>query len=140
MGILGKLMFWKKEDVALPEDLGGFGGPETGLPGEEHLGLPSSEGLPGLGKEGADLGMPSLSPESPSFAPPRLEEAKEEPFHPSAMPQPAAPQQAATYTGKDLEIISLKLDSLKTTLEAVNERLARLEKMAEGGSESHRRF
>ena len=152
MGLLGKLAFWRRESSALPKDLGaGLGEHEMGLPGDEHLGLPGSGGLPPLGKqddmgmpssgglpalggEKDDMGMHSTSPDSPAFAAPRLEEAKPEPFRPAATPQPVG-----QTSGKDLEIISLKLDSLKNTLEAINERLAKLEKMAEGGGESHER-
>lgn len=153
MGLLGKLAFWRKEEgPALPKDLGaGLGEHEMGTPGDEHLGLPGSGELPPLGGNKDDLGMssstglppfggkkddleiPSASPESPAFAAPRLEEAKPEPFSPAAVPQPVQGE----ASGKDLEIISLKLDSLKSTLESINERLAKLEKMAEGGEESH---
>jgi len=57
-------------------------------------------------------------------------------------PPPSGPSFGSQQYGqeglsnKDLEIISLKLDSLKTILEAINERIARLEKMAEEGSSS----
>ena len=142
MGILGKLAFWKRDLPALPKDMDL--GMDTGLPGNDHLGMPGlgkkPEGMPGLPDldKKDDLGMPSSSPDQPAFAAPRLEEVKPEPFKPAATPHPV--QQTS---GKDLEIISLKLDSLKNTLEAINARLARLEKMAEGGGEEfqhERRF
>ena len=154
MGILGKLAFWKRDLPALPKDIDL--GTDMGMPGEDHLGMPGlgkkpdNMGMPGLGNkpEGMpglpdldkkdDLGMPSSSPDHPAFAAPQLEEVTPEPFKPAAAPHPV--QQTS---GKDLEIISLKLDSLKNTLEAINARLARLEKMAEGGGQEfqhERRF
>jgi len=142
MGIFGKLAFWKKDTPALPNDMDL--GMDIGMPGEDNLGMPGlgekpegMHGLPDLNKKQDDLGMPSASPDQPAFAAPRLEEVKPEPFQPTAAPHPV--QQTG---GKDLEIISLKLDSLKNTLEAINARLARLEKMAEGGQEfqHERRF
>ena len=144
MGILSKLMFWKHEEPGLPSDFGsdfgsGLGG-GMGMHGDDSLGLPKShEGMPEMGSD-ESMGMPSASPDKPAFAAPRLEEAKPEPFKPSPYPQPAQQPYPQQYTagGKDIEIISLKIDSIKNTLEAINERLARLEKMAEGGEESHR--
>lgn len=145
MGLLSKMMFWKKEEALPAPEMPGMG-PELGLPKEEELGLPKpgelgmpeaeakgGPGLPPLGAEGP-AGMPEEFPPSPAaaFGAPRLEEAGPPPRGPAA----AAP--TPSLSSKDLEIISLKLDSLKTTLEAINERLARLEKMAEGGAESPR--
>jgi len=131
MGLLSKLMFWRKEPE-LPPDIGGdLGGPDLGLPKDEDLGLPKPAGMPGEEPSPAE-----------AFAAPSLEEAPSgpEPLHPGYRPPPpavaAAPE--AAFGSKDIEIISLKLDSLKTTLEAINERIARLEKMAEGGRESPR--
>jgi len=134
MGLFSKLMFWKKEEpLPAPKDFGA--GPEMGLPGEEGLGLPGHGGMPEFGR--------GIGEEAPSaaetFGAPRLEEAGPGPLHPEYRPPPAAaPAHAEAPSSKDLEIISLKLDSLKATLEAINERLARLEKMAEGGSELRR--
>jgi hypothetical protein len=139
MGLLSKLMFWKKEEP-LP-DLGK--GPDMGLPPMDDMGA-----MPGMPKAGGDeLGLPPELGAEPRGGPgmdmPKLEEAPAE----AGFPRPAPPAASAPTppmhgeaSGKDLEIISLKLDSLKTTLEAINERLARLEKMAEGGSESRHRF
>lgn len=148
MGIFSKLMFWRKEEEPFPPP-GGMPGADLGLPGEmpgmpgaEMPGMPGGE-IPGMPKPGGEMpGMPEMGgvPEMPgAAAPPRLEEVSPAgPVHPSYRPPESAPAGPGATSGKDLEIISLKLDSLKTTLEAINERLARLEKMAEGGSESHR--
>lgn len=152
MGILNKLMFWKKEDsmpdigkdmdFGNPPDLGMGGAP--GQPGQDmsqgYGGMPGSPEHAGAG----GLGMPDLNqeqsfPETPSrpFNAPRLEESGAS--RSSLGPQSAAAPSSTEYiSNKDLEIISLKLDSLKTTLEAINARIARLEKIAEGEEESSR--
>ena len=143
MGLLGKLAFWKKKEEPFPApDLGMPGG----LPGEgPDLGLPQPGGpaLPGEEQKPGGLGLPELGSDMPGASPsnafgaPRLEESKPAPMGtpPGAAPMPRSVQ---PMENKDLEIISLKLDSLKTTLEAINERIARLEKMAEGEKESPR--
>ena len=148
MGVLSKLMFWKREEpFPEPKELGA--GPDLGLPGEEDLGLPKADEMPGMPSGEGGLGLPK--PEAPSGRPdfdaPRLEEAGAEPTppaygQPGPGPSPAAPAPPAgrPLSNKDLEIISLKLDSLKTTLEAINERIARLEKVAEGGGGRFERF
>ena len=158
MGVFSKLAFWKKAEPEMPKDLA-LGGPDLGLPKDDLGGMPDMPGMPepgGMPKmgEGGGLGMPELDKPaagpSPAeqFQAPRLDESAPEdvgPMHPGYRPPPppaqaaAAPAQTAAG-GKDLEIISLKLDSLKTTLEAINERLARLEKAAEGGAGFGRRF
>lgn len=148
MGIFSKLMFWKKEeepsDMGGMDDFGGMGmpGEMPGMPGKETPGMPKQPGgMPGGETPGMpDFGAQPEAPSSPAFQTPRLEEVPPGSSPPSygPTPQPAQVKTEGAYSGKDLEIISLKLDSLKTTLEAINERLARLEKMAEGGSESSR--
>lgn len=142
MSLLGKLMFWKREEEPMPDfgkapDFGSNlgmdlqGGDKWGMPesGGNDLGLP-----PNLGN------APEL-PTAPSLQAPRLEEA-----YPGQQ-QRGARQQQQPYqqqyhseqsSNRDFEIISLKIDAIKSTLEVINERLARLEKIAEGGSESHR--
>ena len=162
MGVFSKLAFWKKEEPEMPKDID-LGGPDLGMPGKDDFGelpgmpgMPEPGGMPKMGEGGGGLGMPELEKPagagpSPAeqFQAPRLEESPEEtgPMHPGYRPPPppgpgaAAPQpEHRAASGKDLEIISLKLDSLKTTLEAINERLARLEKAAEGDSGFGRRF
>ena len=163
MGVFSKLAFWKKDEPAIPKDMA-LGGPDLGMPGKDDFGelpgmpgMPEPGGMPKMGEGAGELGMPDLdkpAAEHPSpadtFSAPRLEgmpTEEEGPLHPGYRPPPppgaAAPSNAAerqAASGKDLEIISLKLDSLKITLEAINERLARLEKAAEGDSEFGRRF
>jgi len=143
-----RLAFWKKEKpLPMPEDFGK--GLDMGMPaGKDNLGMPEMPGakddlgLPGANSMPDMPEMPSgmeSGPEAPQ-AFPKLDESR--PAGPPAPPPGATVVQqapaATPTTGKDIEIISLKLDSMKTTLEAINERLARLEKLAESGEESPR--
>jgi len=129
------LAFWRKKEEPLPnpEDFGkglDLDAPMPEMPGEGgDLGLPDAGGMPDMPEMpgGNELPAEINSDASAPQAFPRLEESKPQP----PMHQPMAAPQPAAYSGKDLEIISLKLDSLKATLEAINERLARLEKMGE---------
>ncbi|MBW3022110.1 hypothetical protein KY328_04250 [Candidatus Woesearchaeota archaeon] len=86
---------------------------EPTIPGEHDIGLPPERPaeLPGRPME-----MPSMTP-TPSF------ERREE----------------GTLINKDLEVISAKLDALKATLEAINQRLTNIERIA-AGEEKHERF
>ena len=104
MGIFGKIKFWKKE---MPEE---DETPSYLKPiGAEHEPRPIG-------------GFPYFEQQSPAAfqpSPPAM-------FNPSI--QPAMP--AASNLDKELQIISAKLDTLKATLDDINHRLARLEKLA----------
>ena len=141
-----RLAFWKKKEPELPKPDDFGKGLDMGMPGgKDDLGMPKMPGAnDDLGLPGAG-GMPDMpempggmepGPEAPQ-AFPKLEEAKPgPPAPPPGATLVQAPAAAPPTSGKDIEIISLKLDSMKTTLEAINERLARLEKAAEEGRES----
>jgi hypothetical protein len=141
-----RLAFWRKKEPEMPKDFD-MSTPDMG--GKDSLGLPGAKDDLGLPGAADDLGLPGggmpdmpempggmdqqTGPEAPQ-AFPRLEEAR-----PQSPVGPAIPPPAEHGTsGKDLEIISLKLDSMRATLESINERLARLEKKAEGEAESPR--
>ena len=137
-------MFWKKEESPEmpPTPLGG----ELGLPGEEHLGMPPAmPGAPAAGMPAPGMpapGMPSAVPPTPGAAP-----VTGAPLPPSAEPlgpsttfaaprlepvvEPPAPRGTPAMTSKELELVSLKLDQLKTAVDVLNQRLAHLEKLAE---------
>jgi len=132
MGLLDKLKFWEKDDefelgkpdfgAPLPgEQRGGEIAPPGGLPGERgsaDFGLGPSPGAPGA--LGGQEKVPAAFPQQMPPREPRV--------------TPAAPIQAPPITGatRELEIINLKLDSIRNTLENMNIRLERLEKMARG--------
>ena len=126
MGILDKIMFWKRKEVPL--------GAEPGL--RMEAGLPSGEmprmepGLPtekemGWGEEAPprETGFPGMRA-SPSM-----------PAGPGSFGEQQQFAQASTLA-KDMEIISAKLDAVRATLENVNQRIAHLERIAAGESES----
>ncbi|MBS3176216.1 hypothetical protein J4457_03195 [Candidatus Woesearchaeota archaeon] len=129
MAFMDKLMFWKKRDEF--GDLGKeFGAPELGLEGgfgKEGFG---GEELPGFGE-------PSPSPSQPqafgAMPPARVPMRAMEQV---GQPMQAFPEQPSI--SKDIEIISVKLDSIRNTLEILNQRIARLEKIAEGETEQRR--
>ena len=110
MSILGKLQFWKRDELALGDELAM---PKGNLPADE-LGMES----PGL-------------PKTPQMAPP-------EPAYP-AEPRPYMQQQQQPQynygQNRDLELVAAKLDALKATLENINQRLANIERLAYGDEE-----
>jgi hypothetical protein len=135
MGILNKLMFWKKGDedlgdLGLGADMGDFGKDITGLEGAG-----ASKPLPGFGEKEHIEGMESPLGTAPGA--PRTEETEyamhERPGYGYAQPHPAQMQaKEQIMIGKELELISTKLDSLKITLDSLNMRIASLERIARG--------
>ena len=114
MGILGKLMFWKKDELGLNDELA----LQKGTLPMDELGL----GSPGLPRQQVQV------PE-PSFQEPR----------PYVQQQPYLQQQPQYYSqNRDLELVSAKLDAMRATLESINQRLAGLERVAYG-EEEHRK-
>ena len=146
MGILDKVMFWKKKDEFADIGLGdkenlAFGdqfgaGGQPGVPGGTPPGLGPATGLgpepmgQGLGQQPAPA-MPPPAPSMPSFSPPPP------PPPPAAQPSYANPQQ--DLESKNLEVISSKLDAIRASLESLNQRLANLEAIARGDEENSRR-
>ncbi len=104
------LKFWKKKDV-LEE------------PGLEKTPLSSGES-PAFG----EFEMPTTT-KSPEY--------DIKPSSPFAQQQYSAPQQ--DYVSKDLEIISAKIDALKAMLESISQRIATIERIAQGEQEKTRR-
>jgi len=115
MSIFGKLTFWKKGeegDTALPEPAGL--GDETGIP------PPNYPPAPGPG----EMSGPDTLPPPAAMPEPQIPQ-------PYQAPQPAAVQSQQAYTSsKDIEIISVKLDSLRAAVENLSQRIAAIERMA----------
>lgn len=111
MGFFGRILPWKrKDDLGLNDNvgLGGFGQPMA-QPGQD-LGLgigPAPYEQPGMG-------------------------AQFQPFSSQRPPMEAFQQNQAyerSYAaGKDIEVVSAKLDAIKSALEALNQRLANIER------------
>ncbi len=125
MSIFGKLMFWKRsgDDLGLGDELAL---PKGGFPSDDiGLGSPQSRGLPS-------------SPQG--FQEPRIESFDNARI--MNQPQPYLQQQQPQSYGygynKDLELISAKLDSLRATLDNINQRIANLERVAYGEDDRRR--
>jgi hypothetical protein len=130
MGIFGKLLGKKKDDLGLD----GMG-PEAGLGGAgygEPLASPDMGGMGGYGSP-PSMGQP-MQPQQQGFSPEAMG-FERVPQGASSYSQ-ASPQSVSEITmGKDLEIINAKLDAIKAELDSVNQRLKRIERIAEGERE-----
>ena len=137
MGIFGKLAFWKKKDEF--DDLGlgkgdDMGMPDLGMGGDTGMGMQAQ----GMGHEsyGHEQFSPSPGQRAPSYA--------SSPYQPSFQQQPfqqSYPQQPSygdAGAGKDIEVISSKLDALRALMDSINQRLANLEHIARGEEEDRR--
>ena len=131
MGLLGKILPWKrKDDMALNENFGmqGFN-PQGGMPGQD-LGL-------NLGGGG---GMPPFDPMSPGTGMPSYGQ----PSFPGQRQGMESFQQNQAYersyaAGKEIEVVSAKLDAIKSALEALNQRLASIERFIQGDQDFRKR-
>src|SRR3989338_50875 len=161
MGLLGKLKFWKKEDDSLDDlglgggDLGSapgtdpFGGandPFASAGDNPFSDMPMN--LPGQGMR-SPQGMPPMRPQmrpsmdSPNFGQPGFGSQKAQqqleqpdfnrPFTMSAQQQQQGQAMANNNyaLSKDIELISSKLDSLRVSLDMINQRLSNIERMNE---------
>ena len=123
MGILDKIMFWKKKDefenIGLGDKENLAFGEDFGLQGQGVGQQPS----PGFGQPQppAPGTLPQAQYPTPQYQAPRFE----------------TPQQ--DINSKNLEIISSKIDALRASLESINQRLANIETMARGEEEQKRR-
>ncbi len=141
MGILDKIMFWKKTDEFADVGLGekenlAFGNEFNAAPGTGLGPTPGSGTEPGmdqgLGQQNQGFTPPGPTPPQPS--------APSYPSQPQFQPQPpsyANPQQ--DLEAKSLEVISSKLDAIRASIESLNQRLANLEAIARGEEEQGRK-
>ncbi|MFC1768879.1 hypothetical protein ACFLZX_03885 [Nanoarchaeota archaeon] len=129
MSLLDKLKFWKKEptlDLGPEPDLGmGKGldekspfdttpGADLGAPPGSDLSTPPGHGLPPTGQ------TPPSFDESSSMS--------HQPFSPQQSTPPS--REKPEIMEKSIEVVSIKIDALKATLDAVNQRLENLEHIA----------
>jgi len=140
MGILDKVMFWKKKDEF--SDVG-LGGKDNLAFGDDfgQGGFPGQNAAPGTGL-GSDVGGKSFGSYSQQYPQPQgfpqQQSFSQQPSFSQPYPQPGFnPQQE--MESKNLEIISSKLDALRASIESLNQRLANLEAIARGDEESSRR-
>jgi hypothetical protein len=136
MGVFDKLAFWKK-DQNLGKDFGadlGLGnmnqGPDFGFPPQQgqhgNMGLDQNMNL-GMPD---DMGFGNIG--SGPQAPPGQPSSMQQPF--GSPLQPQQPMQS-DYKSDKFEVVSAKLDSIRYTLESINQRLANLERVAYGEQE-----
>ncbi|MEK6946099.1 MAG: hypothetical protein AABX32_00675 [Nanoarchaeota archaeon] len=132
MGFFSKLNPFKKKDdfddlgkdLDLGKDFGMDQGPSPDLgAGLEPLGQPQQQ----FQKYPSFQGQQNFSsPMQPAYQPPY------QPAYPSAASDPY-------IASKNLEVISSKLDALKASLDALNQRVANIESIAKGEQEDKRR-
>ncbi len=132
MGIWSKLKFWgNKEEFGkfpdipqMPGEPGAF--PDLNL---QSFGANQGQGVMGMSNTGQSYGYPN---QYPTF----------EPVQQNNMPRnvsfPGSSMQQPEFVGKDIEVISAKLDALRASLESINQRLANLERVAYGEFEQKR--
>ena len=139
MGILDKVMFWKKKDDFGNMDLGG----KENLAFGDDFGqgnFPGQNAAPGTGL-GGDVGGRGFGSYGQQYPQPQGFQQQSYPQQPSfsqpAYPSYNNPQQEVE--SKNLEIISSKLDALRASIESLSQRLANLEAIARGDEEQSRR-
>jgi hypothetical protein len=139
MGFLDKIMFWKKGDsLDLGNDFGmdpsqGFGNGSFGANQSMNQGMGTNQGLP------SEPSMPNFGgyPSAHTFDDSQF--GGEPKFTVREIPRQESYQQQNYTAEKNMEIISSKLDALKAGIESLNQRLANLERIAQGEQETHRR-
>jgi len=92
-----------------------------------------SSGSRGQGSSGEDFGM---SPQHFQYPQPSVPQS---PYIPSSPPNNNNNIQQSGYNNKDMEVVSSKLDAIKAVLDAINQRLANLERISSGEYEPRRR-
>jgi hypothetical protein len=137
MGVLDKLMFWKKSEPDFGgDDLGlGSGKMDFGAPAGNFgndLAMPSSEGLPDVTNFRGVGDMPQQKSMERSIHQqlgPDYMNAQETNAPFSSMP-PGQSFKEAQSSSQELDVISAKLDAIRANLDSINQRLANLERIA----------
>jgi len=129
MGILDKIMFWKKKDEFA----------DLGLGDKENLAFGDDFGSKQMGLDQPGFGQPATSQPSAfgTQAPPSIPAQQPQFQQQYQQPKFESPQQ--DLNSKNLEIISTKIDTLRASLESINQRLANIENIARGDEEQHKR-
>jgi len=124
MSFLDKIMFWKHDD--LPE--------LPGMSSELGTDLASGKDQTGLGEFNPPSSYQSPERSLGNFTPPS---GTPPPQHQSPFQQS---QPSFDVNSKNMEIISSKLDYLRASLENINQRLANLERIAQGEQEPRKKY
>ncbi len=133
-GIFGKVLPWKKKDelgLGLNDNLGlgGFGGGGPGGPGmPQRMPMPGMDlgfgTTPGTGMPGGMPGATQQYPSQQQFG--GFGMAQQSPQMESFQGNQAYQQSYAA--GKEMEVVSAKLDAIRAALETLNQRLASIER------------
>jgi len=149
---MDKLMFWKKNDEF--GDLGTDFGKSDSLGMGNDLGLgnePGSQNNMGFSKDdfGGSQELPGTAslPQINNNTPPPTFGARQRPGMPALEPVENNNYANTNYSaqqnnniGKEIEIISVKLDNIRNTLEILNQRITRIERIAESEQQGERRW
>lgn len=163
MGFMDKLMFWKKDefsfdnegdfgkDMGLPSANDPLGNPDLGAPGLSDFSNDASSNPNAFGAQGSgNAGMNSMGAndfnnnmnQNPMAGMPRPRIQRAPEIRPveqeSGYGQGSSSQSGSGANNKELELISVKLDSIRNTLEIMNQRIARIERIAEGEQEQRK--
>jgi len=128
MALLDKMKFWKKEEEPLetPEGFGALEEEPGRLPGE-GADFPGGEpGVPGP----ALPPMEGPEPGAETGLPPELQGVDRQPPTQARAPVQQVPTQAPPQ--HQMEVISAKLDAIKASLDNINIRLERIERVTHG--------
>jgi len=130
---LGKLAFWKKDDSldSFERSLGS----DPGLRGESNFDRENGFGRDNGLRQNDHFGLPNDDLHSDASSPVTATDYFRSTRQPSMQPisQQQSPLQDASNhrVEKDLEVISSKLDAMKSQLELLNQRMIRIEHIAD---------
>lgn len=131
MSLLDKVKFWKKDepsfgDIKMDAPIGELNPPMGASPADSTAGL---GGTGSLGGFDSTSGFGSPPQDDFGLPPPGL---SHQPMQPQPLSRPVSPMvrqvPSSDILSKDIEIISSKLDALRATLEAINQRLSNIER------------
>ena len=136
MGILDKLMFWKRKDEFSEIGLGDkdpFG--KNNLAFGDDFGMGQGAEQPGFGQQSFgqqpryQQQFPQAPSQQPSFSPQQFQQ-----YQP-----PRYDYSQQDMASKNIEIVSSKIDAMRASLDSINQRLANIEALARGEDETRRR-
>ncbi len=111
MGILNKLLFWKRDDEFNFDEMAAKEMNEQGMPRQDNL---------GLGEKSPFQEMPTETGSQPEYG------------DELSVPQKKFSSPVSSYSGtggnRDLELISSKLDTIKAMLASMEQRISNIEK------------
>ena len=127
MGILGKIMFWKKDDEFSFDDMADKEMAKAGSLDQDNLGLDQKP--PGFDEKSHFDEQPIAQP-TPTYQQPQTQT----PFQQLQQRAPPVPPQS---TGnKDIDLINSKLDTIKAILQSMEQRLDQIDRS--GGEKKQR--